>query len=49
MNNETLVPRIRSSSSTKGKDAIYDPRVDMSLPSIEYSNEEEDNFNNTSN
>ena len=46
---ETIVPRIRSNSSSKGKDAVYDSRVDNPLSNIEYSNKEEDNINNISN
>ena len=43
-----MAPRLRSSSSTKGKGAVYDPRVDNLLSSVEHGNEEED-IDNTSN
>ena len=46
---ETIIPKTRSSSSTKGKDAVYDSRVENPLPSIEYNNEEENNINNIDN
>ena len=49
MDYETIIPKIRSSSSTKGKDAVYNSRVDDSLPSIKYSNKEEYIINNISN
>ena len=40
---------MRSSSSTKGKGVFYDSRLDNLLLSIEYSNEDENNSNNTDN
>ena len=46
---ENKVPKIRSNPSTKGKGAIYDPRINNLLPSIKYSNEEKNNINNISN
>ena len=45
----TIVSKIKSSSSTKGKDTIYNSRVENPLPNIEYSNKDEDNDNNVGN
>ena len=46
---EAIIPKIRSSSSSKEKGAAYDSRVDNPLTNIEYNNQEEDNINDISN
>ena len=47
MDYKIIVSKIRSNFSTKGKNAIYDYRVNNPPTSIKYSNKDEENINNT--